>query len=431
MLRLRKHSLLILIFVVGLALRAYHLERTPHFNETSDEFAWTWSGMSLLQTGTPTAWTFLPAYGNVPWTPWSGYQFHMVKPWLDHPPLFSLLMGAWMRLGGYQDIFRVDLYYMRLSSLLFFCANFWLTFVLLGKYFERAVVTLALGLFAVAPIVVLDHRLVISEHFLLMVYTLVHLAMLRWEATGQKRWIGAVAVGAACLPLTKLAAVSISLYLGVLALLRRNGALLAAVVLGTAAGFGLYWLYGAHFDSKLFWAVLKAHRARFSGFNGFFEFMFVHKIVDTRFFYAPFLVGAGVALFNLAELRAREYYLQFVAYSGCMTIFVDQYNVYGWYLIPMYPVLCAGAAQLAVRMIRDQPPLQWTWAMFSLAYVGAMMLSWWPEKLTALRHAYLALFVAVPLVLWLGRRVRWAWPALGVSLVALQLGVDLKYVLSR
>src|SRR5262245_37516856 len=101
----RKHWLLILIFTVGLGLRLYHLEKAPYFNETSDEFAWTWSGMSLLHDGVPTAWTYLPAYGNVGWTSWRGFGFHMVKPWLDHPPLFSVVMGSWMLAAGYRDIF--------------------------------------------------------------------------------------------------------------------------------------------------------------------------------------------------------------------------------------------------------------------------------------------------------------------------------------
>src|SRR5689334_4844659 len=59
-------ALLVAIFLVGLGLRVHHLGTFPERNRTADEYAWTWSGMTLLREGTPRAWSWMPGYGTVP-----------------------------------------------------------------------------------------------------------------------------------------------------------------------------------------------------------------------------------------------------------------------------------------------------------------------------------------------------------------------------
>ncbi|MFN7864998.1 MAG: glycosyltransferase, partial [bacterium] len=49
----------VLITVLGFILRYYQYDSLPHYNLTQDEFAFSWSGMSLIQEGVPTSWSFL------------------------------------------------------------------------------------------------------------------------------------------------------------------------------------------------------------------------------------------------------------------------------------------------------------------------------------------------------------------------------------
>ncbi|HEX6837401.1 MAG TPA: hypothetical protein VF334_12565, partial [Polyangia bacterium] len=119
-------ALLVAIFLVGLGLRVHHLGTFPERNRTADEYAWTWSGMTLLHEGTPRAWSWMPGYGTVPLLHWRGDEYRIVRPWLDHPPLFPVYVGTWMLASGARDILAVELLPMRLSILPLFAASFFL-----------------------------------------------------------------------------------------------------------------------------------------------------------------------------------------------------------------------------------------------------------------------------------------------------------------
>ena len=135
---MRIRLLLVAIFLVGLGLRVHHLDRFPERNRTADEYAWTWSGMTLLSEGTPRAWSWLPGYPATPVVKWRDNDYRIVRPWLDHPPLYSLYVGAFMRLAGVRDIFAVELETMRLSTMLLFPAAFFLFYAVARRYADEA-----------------------------------------------------------------------------------------------------------------------------------------------------------------------------------------------------------------------------------------------------------------------------------------------------
>jgi hypothetical protein len=427
--RLRAGLPLIVIFVVGLGLRTWHRDTVPKHNETIDEYAWAWSGMTLLRDGVPKAWSYLPEYRGVPWQEWRGWGYRIVRPWLDHPPLFSVVVGAWMVLGGYRDIFTVDLAWMRWVPWFLFIADFWVLVLLLRRYFSRDELLLGLAFFAVSPLVVVNQKLVICEDWLVLIYALTHLSLLNYDETRRKRYLAGVWLGAFALPFSKIAAMGLSLYLFMVALLRKNRALALAIGAGTALGLGAYLVWGAIYDWRQFLQVMHGQASRFKGFGGAFELLFDFKMVSTKFIYYPFYLGLFTVLFSGG--RARELYLQYPIYIACMVFFVDENQVYGWYLIPMYPVLCMGVAQFVLKMIRDMDARYlFVWALFVLPYLFGMVPKGSVRQNDLVRYAYLAVMLALLGVGWLVRRPRvYAWT--GGVLTAVVLACDVGYLLGR
>ncbi|HEX9101185.1 MAG TPA: hypothetical protein VF997_03220, partial [Polyangia bacterium] len=172
--------LLLAIFLVGLGLRVHRLGKFPEPNKTADEYAWTWSGMTLLAEGTPRAWSWMPGYPDVPLSHWRGDDYRIVRPWLDHPPLFAAYVGAFTLATGTRDIFAVDLAVTRLAVLPLFAAAFFLFWAIARRYGGDAHALVALAFFAAAPTAVWNGRLVMAEQLMLPVALTGWWALLRF-----------------------------------------------------------------------------------------------------------------------------------------------------------------------------------------------------------------------------------------------------------
>ncbi len=416
-----------LIFALGFSLRAFHYDKSPRRDETSDEFAWTWSGMTLLKDHKPRAWSMLPVYGNVPWTDWKGHGYKFVSPWLDHPPLFSVVMGLWMRLMGAKTIDDASLHSMRACSLLFFIFNFWLLWRLAREFFDPAVVLVGLGIFAISPLAVLQQRLVISENLILLLYLVAHLSILRCEQTQQKRYLLPIAIAAVAFPLTKVAALGFSLFFLVALMFRPNYRLALLWSLATLLGLGLWIAYSRHFSATLFAAVMQAHRLRFNNFGGIFDLVFWHKYIDRRYLYPPFWFALISIFSGVNDKRTREFFLAYVIYVGCLTFMVDDRSVYGWYLMPMYPILALGAGMYVVRLFRQRGGYDLlVWSILVLPCTFSLVVDKYPARRNQLRYIFIASMILVPLALWVVRKRHRAFHyALASALVGVQLVTDL------
>ncbi len=404
------YPIVVALFLVGFALRWRYLSKIPMAGETVDEYAWTWSGLSLLLDGVPRAWSFLPAYGLPHWHFWHNYNFPMVSPWLDHPPLFSLVMGKWMRVAGFKDLYRVDLHYMRCFPVWMFAVAFGLLVAILPRYFERGPILLGLLAFATSPMATINQRLVVSENFFTVLFLLCIFCMhqLSTRKIPYKAFIFfVILLLSIALPLSKLAAVGLSASLILWALMAAEWLAAALVVVGTGLGLYAFVRYGQHFNKELFWAVLKAHRGRFSGFGGAAKLATQWELVSVSFGYYPFLValiGIGEGLF---EERTRPFFAHYLVYLGVMTFLVDDRTVYGWYVLPMLPALCCGLGLFTWRML-TQPltPRFLLWGLFCLPYMAQVLLERYPKHDAMMRYGYAGAFAMVVGVFCLATR----WP---------------------
>src|SRR5476649_2552847 len=92
-----------LILVLGLYLRNHNIDTWPRLGATFDEYAWTWLGMNLIQNHIPESWSPHPEYTNKKIIKYQGAYFVLVKPYLEHPPLFGIVAGAYALFSGVKD----------------------------------------------------------------------------------------------------------------------------------------------------------------------------------------------------------------------------------------------------------------------------------------------------------------------------------------
>ena len=179
------HILLIFISTFGLLLRFIDYDRVPAFGETRDEFAYPWAGMTLLQTGVPKSWSWFSAYPDgVIYQKWGG-PFHIVSPWLDQQPLYSLISGAWMMLNGSRDLFDVRLSTLRVLPITLSFFTVILTGLLAKALFGNKAGLLSALLYATVPTIVMANRLSLTENLITPISLLV---LWLFFQDGRKKW---------------------------------------------------------------------------------------------------------------------------------------------------------------------------------------------------------------------------------------------------
>jgi len=416
------------LFGLFLGIRAYHLDRAPAHNDTVDEYAWTWSGMTLLQTGVPRAWSGLAAYGTAGHRPehrdWRDHKYKLVQPWLDHPPLYSLYAGGLMHALGYRDIFEVDLWYMRTGTLPLAAASFLLLSLILRRLLSRGEVLLSLLFYAVLPPIVLHQRLVVSENLFVPLTLGCMLLLMRQRDRFSALRTVVILVLSVMLPLTKVAALSSSVFLTVWALATLSGRerwiSVGALVVGTCLGVAAYIAYGRHLDAELFSAVLTSHQNRFRGFAGMEVLLFEPKLVAKPIKNLLPILGGALALSSLASSRLSAWGLAVLVYAACMAFFVDEQRVFGWYFIPLYPWLCAALAVSIVRACRHrQLGLSLLWCTTAWVSIAQLLFSRHLLPTQHLRMGYLLGLLALygAWAAW-PRLARATIPAVNAALVA-------------
>ena len=124
--KILKVGAFILVLFFTFVLRAHNYDRVPTANHL-DEMLYAWSGIYLIETGEPVSWSTLDypkrsevykgriSYkGGIP----EAYVT-LYKPWLDEPPLFSLIVGYFAHLYGADRNEFVPSSYIRVPVIIF------------------------------------------------------------------------------------------------------------------------------------------------------------------------------------------------------------------------------------------------------------------------------------------------------------------------
>jgi hypothetical protein len=351
--------LFVIILVVGIGLRAYRLEEFPVNHETNDEYAWTFLGASLLETGVPYSWSYF-SYPQRQNRTIDGVYFPIVHPALDHPPLFGFIPGVVQFVFGQQWDQPLSLALLRLPMVVIGALNLMLLFWLGKKWLSVEWGLVAMSLYAVSPGIVFGSRMILSENliitFLLLLLLLIYDTQRQWSQKG-------IMVISALSVMTKLSGIA----LGIAATYdlyqkkdKRWKWALAGTLLGLAAVVG----YAAWFDGQLFTTILIEHTSsRHSTFANVIISFFLSPKVANRMFLDGFILLGKLALFKMMWDGAKVQWQRSVgifaivllALLGVMTgeTIVNPITdwaygnaLYGWYLYPFYPLFILALTQV-------------------------------------------------------------------------------------
>ncbi|MGA3184503.1 MAG: glycosyltransferase family 39 protein [Candidatus Dormibacteria bacterium] len=349
------------LLIAGLALRLHGYVSYPRFGANEDEVAWAWLGQSLWLYHWPASWSYLPEHLPVTAVATSqGVYLPWVSPWLDHPPLFGLLVGGVALLAGEHTPAEVGPSAIRLVPILLSILSGWLLYVLAVRHVGRATALVGLAVFCLSPWMISASRLVESEWLLApMLLGVLVLASHRGRLPTALLLVLCVLA-----PLVKVPGIIVGAAGAVALLTERRWVVAPLALLGAPIGIGLFAAYGAAVDWHQFLLVWQAQAARhttlvagrlflFSSDAGLWNFV----PVDDPFW----TVGmVGLALMLLRRPLGTESRIP-LAFSGyallmALTAGTEGAQYYDWYRFTVDPLVCIGVGDLVARNLPQLGP---------------------------------------------------------------------------
>ena len=331
---------------LGLFLRHDRFRTIPRHGATFDEFAWTWLGINLIQKNIPISWSSQPQYKEKFHLRYQGAAFWIVKPYLEHPPLFGLVAGSFAIFNGAKDMYNVTLEKIRPLSLILGFFSIFMVFLLSEELYGREVAILSSLLYATVPTIVIGSRIVQNENFLIPFWLLSLYIILKYLKTGKKKFRNISAVIAGLLSLAKVPWLVVGLSLSMI-LSFKNKWRDAFIVGGiTLTIFSLFIIYGLYFDKELFLNLLKLQTARYDiSFSGFFS-IFKDPLLVDRYYLDGWLLFGWLSISLLFKDLKKNFLISipFIAYFLTYIFGIPNEPSHGWYRYPFYPFLLISSA---------------------------------------------------------------------------------------
>lgn len=397
------YLLLSLFVVLGFGLRVFRLDK---FNTiTSDEETWIISGLSLLNSGQPESWTVFwetyEAMGEVYWKEVGDENRVLVKPYLDHPPVFQMLMGSWAALTQNNGDTVFNWWWLRLPMIGTALATITLTAVLARRLFDSVTAILSTVSFLVLPAHILAARVVAAEQLLalLLVGSLVLVqqyldtkrqSSLGWEL-GVLIFITFMAI------LIKLSGIIIAITLGIIFLTQKQWYELVVTVVAALLGIATFIGYGCYYNCQLFWAVLEHHAARPQTFWYFFTLfgkpdLGYYELRDPMMVLG--LIGVLVAIFMAFKKTELNRTCLFAPVFSLMILFVTiaPIELYGWYKFILFPFLAIGLGYIWNQVRQGQ----YQWWLLLIPAVLVLIENIFPIETASLVRKLLIVMLLLP-----------------------------------
>ncbi len=349
------------LIAAALVIRLLTYQSLPH-NINNDEFEWGWAGQSLLLNGHPSSWSYLSGYapgGGVMANPVTHALLPWQPRWVDHPPLFAAVVGAFAVAAGETSPSAVSLSVIRLVPVLCSVVCVGLLYLLVRRHLGWPVAAVAATLLAFTPVAVTASALVEAE-WLLAVFLLLALLLV-----GRRDRLGVACLVAICLlaPLIKETGIVVAGSACLMLLLAHRWRLAVAVAAAGVVGMSLIVAWGAIVDWPAFVATTQAQFARHATPSS--PLAFLMSLASGYGNRVPFrdpvwyagLLGVVTAL-GVCAARRRWREAVFIAPVATMSLLmlvtapgrVTQWN--GWYRLAIYPLVYVGAAWLVVELVR-------------------------------------------------------------------------------
>lgn len=365
--------LVILVVILAFSLRKKLYAQIPIPGQSTDEYSYSWVGLSLIQTGMPVGISGFPGYKNIE-TKYVNVDHYMEVipsdpleinyPWMDHPPLLGLITGGYAYLSGARNFSETTSLLIRRPIIVIGTLSVLLAMIFCWINFGYLTGLIAGLIYATAPLVVLSSRMIQAENAIIPCILGCMISLSLFLKNKGDKWLFITALIAGTATLFKLTGFTTYL-LVVFALLYRHKKIdkkfmkdlgfFLAVSLPISF---LFVVYGLAYGWENFKTILFSNYNRFYGIgpNLLLELirnqrLTQHKFLPEVWVISGWLVFIGSLIKRPKEIGDKLLMAAMMAYLIIYIFFGSQ--PYGWYTFPFWPLLIMILARFFAKNVES------------------------------------------------------------------------------
>ena len=349
----KKIFFVIAVLILGIILRLHNYSIYPQRGATSDEYSYSFQGVSLLTKGVPISWSAIPAYKNLRHLTIDHIYFPIVYPYFDHTPLNGIVTGAWAIAFGENTFEKIQLKTIRIVPIISSTLSSVLVFLIGFKLYNYKIALWALLIYSTTTIFVIQGRVVLAENlvtpfFLGSLYAFIH--FYRKMNIKKTLVLGTLTGGAFWSKELGIAAFLTLLYFFISERIKNKYTYI--FLLTFLFLVALYCAYGIYFDADVFWKILASQSSRLIGPDTLL-YITSTPIIVNKFYYDGWYFLGFIAFFLLLPSYKENKFLvvPFVVYLLLLLSALTQKGEMGWYIIPLFPFMSLCIAKFLVEQV--------------------------------------------------------------------------------
>ncbi len=354
-----KVAVFLAVLLFTFILRAHNYERVPTPSNL-DEQLYALSGISLIETGTPVSWSTLdyPKSAEVfkgvisynGGDPKAGVTLY--KPWLDEPPLFSLIVGESAHVFHADRNGFIPSSYIRLPVVIISTLTSIFVFLIAFEVSGFWIGILAMLIYGTEPIMVFASRSAMPETLIALLFCAVVYLLLKFQKQAKFIFLAPIPILAGLAGLSKptgyfivgLAIYAVLAKLYSIKFVKWNLILkyISYLILMTLPFVIAYIWYGNHFSPEIFKRILSIQGFRPAGFDSL-AFIFATPSYDTSVlvssWYIFCLISGIYFVFQPKEDKGKFLSLSFVYWLIIVMLSSGERDLLAWYRFPAFPLM--------------------------------------------------------------------------------------------
>ncbi|MDO8269606.1 MAG: glycosyltransferase family 39 protein [Candidatus Levybacteria bacterium] len=370
----------IFILLLGLFLRIHNYTQSPPRGSSSDEYSYSFMGVSLLTKGVPTTWSNLQAYEKFGSKRQNltidNIYFPLVTPYFDHPPLNGILVGGWALLNGENTFEKVTTRTIRQVPIFLGMISSLLLFLLTLNLYGKKTAVWALLIYSCSTIIVMNTRFVFAENLVtpLLLLSLLILVVVKKNLSIKQILLLSLLSGLAFWA-KEFGLVVFFTTLSILIYEKTKWKYIALFTIFSIFLMSLYLLYGYLYNWELYKAVIFTQSSRIVGPNTLYTLFFHPIIVNKLYFDGWYLLGF-VSFFAAFKNFSKNKFILLPSfiYFFIMLFFLNHEGEMGWYMITMFPFFSILTASLLVESIKKKGWYIFVTSIFVGMYIAQYLL---------------------------------------------------------
>lgn len=374
-----KTLLFLSLFAFLSILKLHEYERWPSPSH-AEELLYSWSGIYLIETGVPVSWSALPypkekiVFDGVIGDPHGIFlPAQLMKPWLDEPPLYSIISGGVAHLFHDAKDVVLPTAHTRIPSVLTSLATMFLVFYVGKTFLGEKLGILAMCIYGTAPIFVFGARLSVPENIFAL-FVILSVLLINSYVKNPRWWFallfGLIAAASGLMKPTGFFFAPIFIFYALQKRRWKDGITIFTL---TVIGVLFFIAYGWTYDWELFKYIVRIQGGRFPGWTSLSHILTTPAYDIYTFFDGWYVFCFIFALIYILGRKKKEPQMQILTMVFVYWLLVGVFSgteqdLLPWYRYMIFPLLPLFGA-LGIRSIYKNP------TFLNIVFIGGLLLT--------------------------------------------------------